>query len=380
MFTIRLKDNSLVEGLSVAQIRKMASTGFISSEDMVQRIGTSTWTRAGNIPGLTFAEVDSAQERADPPNTFSSNPKVAFQGAVQGAFANVVAAHHKAVELNGELPEPWAARLFGKFLEHARIVMSATKFENIARTLTKSGHVNVVIGALVILIYSIVNAVKLNNLSLFFIALAIPVAVLVGQYVACKFINAGRSAISKTPGIFRNQAVFDVISLVYILLALAIIGVSIWGFIQLEELYVLATGFALATAIAVTSTCFLYPEVIGLKFSESGRAGEEAIGLLGGILRSFVAMSPILYGAFAVSGGALSLYSLIRLMSAGWFSPEGFYYHASLNSSIGVLALGCLIPLLSYFCFVLGILSLDVSSAVFEIARDTKESRPTKSP
>ena len=57
MFTIRLKDNSLVEGLSVAQIRKMASTGFISSEDMVQRIGTSTWTRAGNIPGLTFAEV-----------------------------------------------------------------------------------------------------------------------------------------------------------------------------------------------------------------------------------------------------------------------------------------------------------------------------------
>lgn len=184
--------------------------------------------------------------------------------------------------------------------------------------------------------------------------------------MACKFINAGRSAISKTPGIFRNQAVFDVISLVYILLALAIIGVSIWGFIQLEELYVLATGFALATAIAVTSTCFLYPEVIGLKFSESGRAGEEAIGLLGGILRSFVAMSPILYGAFAVSGGALSLYSLIRLMSAGWFSPEGFYYHASLNSSIGVLALGCLIPPI-VFCFVLGILSLDVSSAVLKL-------------
>lgn len=375
MFTIRLKDGSLIEGLTVAQIRKMAEVGSIDPDDMVQRAGTTTWTKAGNIPGLVFVDAGFAKEFADGPK-----PAAALKNAVQGTFAKVIAAHHKPVELNQELAEPWASRLFGKFLELARIVMSATKFENIARTLTTGGHLAVVAGALVILIYLIVNAVKLNNLSLFFIALVLPVAVLVGQYVASKFINAGRSAISKTPGIFRNQAVFDVIALVYILIALALIGSSIWGFIQFEQLYVLATGFALAIAIVITSACFLYPAVIGLELRGSGRAGEEAIGLIGGILRSFVAMSPIVYGAFAVSGGILSAYSLLRLMMVGWTSPEGLYYHASLSSSIGVIALGCAIPFIAYFTFILGILSLDVASAVFEIARDTKEIRPTKSP
>ena len=390
--------------VSSDRILEMVRSGALGENGHVRSEPGSAWIRVGSIPKLKAAipapavvmddfgmdsavDLGEAKEAIENSSSSHSASKPRSPGRPdpsserpRAKVAKTMALEREEADLNQEIQEPMAAAWFDKLLDVVRNLMTASKFEGLAQGLTLKGHIALMLGAAVALVYSVVNAVKMDSLSGFAIALAVPVGVLAGQYVAAKFINAGRAVLSQTPGSYRSKDVFSVISLCYILLAAAALAVSIWGFIQVEQLAALAIGVAVSLALVITSTCFLYPSVLGLSAGGSGRAGAEGISLIGAVLRSFVAMSPILYGTFTICGGGLVSYSLVRLVMAGWTSPEGFYYHAAILSGMGVLAIGCAIPLVAYFLFVLLFLQLDALSAVFEIAENTTPPKSTTQP
>lgn len=337
--------------VSTDRILEMVRSGELGENGHVRSGPESDWIRVGSIPE--------------------------FKAAIP---APAVVMERKDADLNQDIQEPMAAAWFDKLLDVVRNLMTASKFEGIAQVLTLKGHVALMVGAAVALVYLVVEAVKSDSLSMFLFALAVPVGVIAGQYVAAKFINVGRGVLSLTPGSYRRKDVFSVISLCYILSAAAALAVSITWFIKTEQLGYLASGVAVSLALVITSTCFLYPSVLGLSVGGSGRAGAEGISIIGAVLRSFVAMSPILYGTFTICGGGMVAYSLLRLVMAGWNSREGFNYHAGILSGMGVLAIGCAIPLVAYFLFVLLFLQLDAISAVFEIAKNTTPPKSTTQP
>jgi hypothetical protein len=237
----------------------------------------------------------------------------------------------------------------------------------------KAGHYAVLAGGGLTVAYAIFGAIKFNSFAIFAVGLGFVAALAVAQYAAIRFLGASDMIIASTPSRISSTAFLDCVGLLILLgagatflggIATAIAGRS---FIPLLP----------AALSGLTLTCFgavaLHPRMVNVATGE-GTAGEEAIGLLSFFFKTGLKLVPLFFlllsvaGALTIGmsffgeGGALA--DMARGIVSAFPLPVQVPY--GLTGSALVLV-ACLVPIFTYFVFLLQYLFVDVLRAVLSV-------------
>jgi len=192
------------------------------------------------------------------------------------------------------------------------------------------------------------------------------------HYIAAKFANAGRDIISADSQKMSSGAVLDCIGL---LLLLGSIAFLIYGVVEsirsknLSILWVSLIQFITAFHLAVFS---LNPkEALNIHIVSAGAgAGETALAILSFIVRSVLAIAPILLGLGMV---AMAVWMLVAMILS-WTASHGMSGMVQFSMASSLAAAFALLPLISYLAYLLYMLLVDFYVAVLQTARNTAKS------
>jgi hypothetical protein len=237
----------------------------------------------------------------------------------------------------------------------------------------KFGHFAVLAGAALTIVYAIFGAIKYDSFAIFAVGLGLVVALAVAQFAAIRFLSAADAIIANTPSRISSPAFLECAGLLIVLLAAITLLGGIGGAISARSLMPLVP----AVLLGLTLTCFgaiaLHPEVVNVQLAP-GSAGEEAIGLLSFLFKGGLKLVPWFFLVLSAAG------SLTILL--GFFGNGGAFAnlaHAAANSlplpvqvpgglsGSALVLVACLVPILSYFVFLLEYLVVDVLRAVLSV-------------
>lgn len=317
---------------SLEAIRALARSGQIPADPMVRAEGSENWQLLS-----TLASTASAT---------SAGPQVS--GTILADFV-----------------EQFVDRVSG-WLSPAFVARSL----DFAKTF---GHFAVLAGAALTLLYAIFAAVKYNSFALFLSGLGFVIAIAVAQFAAKRFLGAADVIIAHTPSRISSAAFLECAGLLLALGAIAMLISGIATAIQLESFTPFVSALFIAAVLTYAAAVCLHPAIVSVE-TGPGTAGEEAIGLITFFLKAWLKLVPLFFFLLAV-GGALAL--LASFTSAG----QAFAYAISNMLQIvplpiatpyglsgsGVVLLGCVLPLLAYFVFLLQYLLLDVLRAILAV-------------
>jgi hypothetical protein len=237
----------------------------------------------------------------------------------------------------------------------------------------KLGHYAVLAGAGLTLVYAIYGAIRSNSFAIFAIGLGLVAALAVGQFAAIRFLNAATTTIATTPSRVSSSAFLECAGLLTLVFAVTTLLGGSAGAIAAHSVIPLMPALIFGVILTCLGAIALHPELVNVQFAE-GSAGEEAIGLLSFLFKTGLKMVPMFFVLFAV-GGALAIVTsffgdggAITGMAQGFTSsvPLPVQVPPGLSGSALIL-IACLVPIVSYFIFLLEYLFVDVLRAVLSV-------------
>jgi hypothetical protein len=303
---------------------------------------TSSVPTTGNIPGV--ARIESLPPFSEP------------NARVPRLLANTLMADFVA-GLLGKV---------GRILSPALVVRSL-------QAAKKVGHFAVLVGGALTLAYAIFDAIKQNSFSVFAVGLGLVVALAVAQFAAVRFLNAADTIVSNTPSRVSSSAFLECAGLLILLLAATILLGGIAGAISARNVMPLIP----ALFFGLTLTCFgaiaLHPQVVNVELG-AGSAGEEAIGLLSFFFKAGLKLVPLFFLVLSAGGALALLVSFFGTSGGLAIMADGLANSFRLPVQIpnglsgsALVLVGCLIPILGYFLFLLEYLFVDVLRAVLSV-------------
>ena len=237
------------------------------------------------------------------------------------------------------------------------------------------GHFAVILGAVLGLIAGLVEAIRFNSTSSFFLGgVVFVIAVAVAQYSAQRFTNAGAGLIAASPTRLSSKAFPDCVAVFDLLGALAVLLGGIYIAIRSDTFSLVIP----AVVVSFILTCFgviaLNPEEVNVTMEPGAGAGEEAIAIFSFFTKAWLKLAPLLFFVITTVGVLGIVFS---------FSDRGKAMASEMMASMGlgvlpvgvigtsagtvVVLFGCLIPVLSYLGFLLSFLVIDLLRAQLSI-------------
>lgn len=259
-------------------------------------------------------------------------------------------------------------RKLDALLEWTRASFSAEWFDIISRGAVKLGHIGLVAAGVVGLLFVIVYSVRTTDIAPVVGGFAFMLLLLVVQYTADKFINAGVTLINSSPSVLTSRAFLQCIALIAEISGLLFLIWRIGLAIKLKALAPFWVG--LGGAVLCDSIAFvaIHPSLANTSVSESAGAGEEAIGILSFLVKTFMRLVPIAFGT-GVLVGTLTLFGTTLKMMV----QSGHGLEAGKNAAIAsaeIIVYAALLPLVAYVIFALFCLLVGLVRAVLSLNRN----------
>ena len=252
-------------------------------------------------------------------------------------------------------------------------VLNPSLLESSLAASKKLGHYAVLGGAALTIIYAIYGAIKFDSFAVFAMGLGFVVALAVAQFAAMRFLDASDTIIANTPSRISSTAFLDCVGLLVLLFAAATLLGGIASSIATRSAIPLLPALLFGAVLTCFGAVTLHPRTVNVVTGE-GTAGEEAIGLLSFFAKAGLKLVPLLFLLFSAAG------ALTILM--GFFGESGAFASmantvlsalpmqnqvpAGLSGSALVL-FACLVPIFTYFFFLLQHLFIDVLRAVLSV-------------
>jgi hypothetical protein len=158
-----------------------------------------------------------------------------------------------------------------------------------------------------------------------------------------------------------------------LLLAIATLCSGIAGAIASRSVVPLLPAVLFAVVLTCFSAVSLHPTVVNVG-TGGGTAGEEAIGLLSFFFKSALKLVPLFFLLFSVVGALTVLMSFFGEGGAFASMAQSLLNSLPLRVSAAsgltgsaLVLLACLVPIFSYFIFLLQYLVIDVLHAVLAV-------------
>ena len=190
-------------------------------------------------------------------------------------------------------------------------------FDSISSWCTTYGHAGIVTAEVLCVVLGLVGWAKNDTPISAIYGIGYALLLVVLQYTADKFVNAGENLIKSSPSKLSSTALLDC---TFLLLEIAGLSAVVVLTVQngITGLLVGLGIYALLDAVAYTA---LFPELANVKVSSRVRGGEEAIGFLSFFAKAILKIVPIAFGIGAIIGTAALLVGIITAMSSGDTDP-----------------------------------------------------------
>lgn len=262
-----------------------------------------------DVPADTPAQVSEAGEDDD--------KFIRFTKRVTSSAERIIGTSYKKAKsaVRSAKFEPRAGvAMLDELLDWARRTFPPTMFDALAGGLVRYGHYALMLAQVLCLLIGIVAGVKLGSIAFVVYGVGIALLLVILQYTANKFLNAGNALIQSSPSRLGSDAFLDCLSL---LMEAGGILVLIWFVILAGRtgawtLLWLGIGtWALCDAVAYVA---LNPSMVNVAIDSDVRAGEEAIGIMSFLVKAVVRIVPIAFGVGAVLGAIGLLAGIINLL------------------------------------------------------------------
>lgn len=347
------------------QLRQLQSSGAIHALTAVIPEGSTQWSTLGAVLSAAGVAPAAAPSPGPAPATAPAAvaPKAASPSSGNG-FTQLV-----------DQVSTLLAGCVDWILGLARRVLSPAFLTGLFAGATRAGHITVLLGAVLGLIYSIVLAVRANSFGAFGMGLGLIVVIAILQYVALRFLTATAALVRTSPSRVGSAAVLDCLALVLIVAAIGSLFSGTYVAIRSNEFMAFLTALVTCALCLVAAGVTLNPSLSNVRIEESS-AGEEAIGLLSFFAKAGLVVLPLqfalvsLLGVLAIvtaffNSGGYSVFSSVGGMLP--FLPSGQGDAGMVG--IAILAYACALPLFSYLAFLFYYLVLDLIRAVLDVPR-----------
>lgn len=333
--------NQPVGPVDFTELNRLAAQSIIDDQTAVIPEGGQTWTTWGAVKG----EAPDTSRLASP-----GNQKV---DGISTVLGDTVA----------------------RILHRLAGWLSPTLLKSSLEFAGRYGHFAVLASAGLGLILAIVLALRTHSVATFvMLGIGYLLLIAVAQFSAQRFLSAGIALLANTPSRLSSRSFLECASLFAILGAASTILGGLAGSIQADSLVPMIPAILTGALLLYFSMVAMHCEVLNVSISGEATAGEDAISLLSFFCKAGLALAPLFFFLLSMGGTMLIL---LALFSIGQEAKEAFLGMLPLPPIAGMLAqnspgqllvlIACLVPVLSYFFFLLAYLSLDVIRAVLVV-------------
>jgi hypothetical protein len=254
-----------------------------------------------------------------------------------------------------------------QFMAFYRRLFSLGRFERVEALLIQAGHIGLLAVAALGLLAGILIAIKTNTLSNLLFGLAWVPLVLVLQYVAAKFVLAGRVLLRTSPGGLSSRAFLDCIGMIGFLLGVVFFILGIFNGIHGESWAIFALGSGMLAVASFFLVLTLNPGMLNIAIRDYSNAGEEALGILTFFMKVFLRLVPLAYGMGVMVAAILMVVNEVQILKGniGDFMEMG--------GSLFLTIYAALLPFVAYLVFILYYLGIDVLRAILSLPRKLDE-------
>lgn len=164
------------------------------------------------------------------------------------------------------------------------------------------GHYALLVAAACGFVACLIAAIRGDSFGLFLAGIGWVALVLVLQYVAYRFADAGVAIVATSPTKVRSRAFLDCFALVSIILGILALVVYTVLAVRAQELSVFVGGLGAFIYFEYMAGIALNPRVTNLTVCGDIGAGEDAIGIMTFLGKGFLALVPIFFGYGLVLG------------------------------------------------------------------------------
>jgi hypothetical protein len=271
--------------VSLGELRALIANGALKSDPMVVPEGGNEWKPLS----AALAQIREASE----PLPHASGPSTVTRAAADLPVSRTML---------GDFVAAWLTRVSSRLNE--RFVSRSL------RSAGDAGQWAILAGGALGLVYCIVKAIKTNQLQPVLVGVALVIALAIGQFVVMKFLVADEALIAGTPHRMSSKAFFDCYGLIALLIMAILVGAGSLAAIKMEH-----GGLAVLIPALVIGVLWLYqaslafnPQVVNIQ-AVAVSAGEDAVGVLGFLLKSWLKLVPIYFLLVALMAIVLTLQS-----------------------------------------------------------------------
>lgn len=324
-----------------------------SSNFFVWKSGMGEWADARTLP--QFKGAAPPPPPGPPPPPADEKPaKKLFEGAAKRL--------RDSDDPHGYLPH---LKLLDSILGWFGQRLAPERLSSIDSTSKKIGHIALIAAAFFIFVFGVIYSIKSGEGAAFLIYLLVFPALLIVQYVAVKFLDAGSGLIAKTPSSLSSRAVPECFALLALLAAIAAPIAGTAAAIFEESLVPFGTGLGACLIFLYMVGAALNAPSLNIDVSGQASAGEEAIGILCFLLKLNLRLVPFIFGVGGIVAILGILATLVQVVRANEFTL-GFVMLAATSNFTLVLIIA-LLPFAVYLSFLIYYLLLDVMRAILAV-------------
>lgn len=304
------KNNQQQGPVGANELKQLAQTGQIRSDDLVWREGMAEWLPAGKVKGLFEEDKPPPATVAPEPPASSSSSSPAQPTPTPSAAGVTFEASATAFERSREGPP---RHFFDSFLDSARAQFGLSFIEATGNVFARIGHYGLYAAMLVLLAFHSLQAYKTRDYYHLPIALALIVVLFVLQYVASRFSGALDKLNRATPIRMASTAFLDCSAPLLMMIGLvSLIGLTLYALVSAAYVHLLSAMslFVICQFIGILA---LNPDSLQIAVAADAGAGDEAIGILSFVWKALLRSAPVLYGLGVVGGTCL-------MVAASWLT------------------------------------------------------------
>lgn len=340
------------------QLKELARAGRIVPTTYVIAEGAQDWMPASGIPDLFAAAPELPPLSAGNPNTqrewtAEDTARMARQGAQaakQGA--------QKAIAY-GETITSKSTGFWGAIIMFIKRVLNQGTVRTIIAGLSRTGIYAMVLAALGILGAAVLVALKFSQYGLLGLAVLVVGTLSLVQYFATRFMDSAEQVISATPTRIGSDALPEALALVVFLgsVGSAVAGISFAN--EMETLWPLMVGVAVCLSGMLVAGISLNTSLLNISVGGKISAGEEAIGLISFVAKSWLRAVPAIFGVVTLLGALQIVWSVFKQLGGHEIQAE-----ALITSGLIMVFVGGLLPVLGLLLFLWNYLFVDVLNAI----------------
>jgi len=282
---------------------------------------------------------------------------VAFTKRLTASAEKVIGESYKKAKTAGSRFEPrasigWLERL----LAWARQTFPADRFESLASKCVKYGHYGLVAAQALTVLFGFTAAVKHSNWVYFLYGIGVAALLVILQYTANRFLNAGDALIKASPSRLGSKAFPDCLALLAEVAGILAFLSYLLAAHRMGQWSLVWVGLGVLALFDSVAYIALHPSMTNTSIDESVRAGEEAIGIMSFLVKALVRIVPLAYGIGTVLGAIGLLFGTFSLIGSGL--PQAG------RAALRLIVLCTCLPLASYVFFAFYHLAIDILRAI----------------